>query len=102
MVISIHLPPPVMIDSTAVLELATHILCCSCAMCFSAAASSENDQGNMNLASNTAPEGSIRPSSVAAIHLMTGCCIRLWTCLMAWPVWYWYHLLLRSSVTLPS
>ena len=32
----------------------THILCCSCGMHFSAAASSENDQGSMNLASNTA------------------------------------------------
>ena len=28
----------------------THILCCSWGMYFSAAASSENDQGNMNLA----------------------------------------------------
>src|SRR6266478_7764270 len=47
MVISTHLPPPVMIDSTAVLEAVTHILCCSCGMCFSAAPSSENDQGSM-------------------------------------------------------
>ena len=54
MVISTHLPPPVMIDSAADLELITHILCCSWAMCFSAAASSENDHGSMNLASNTA------------------------------------------------
>ena len=43
-----------MIDSTADLAFVTHILCCSCAMCFSAAASSENDHGSMNLASNTA------------------------------------------------
>src|ERR1700722_4340421 len=41
-VISIHLPPPVMIDSAADRALVTHMLCCSCAMCFSAAASSEN------------------------------------------------------------
>jgi len=32
------------------------------------AASSENDQGSMNLASNTAPLPSTRPSRVAAIH----------------------------------
>src|SRR6187401_723913 len=44
-----------MMDSTAVLAFATHMLCCSCAMCFSAAPSSENDHGSMNLASNTAP-----------------------------------------------
>lgn len=36
----------------------------------------------MNLASNTAPDGSIRPSSVAAIHLLTGCWMRSCTCLM--------------------
>ena len=72
MVISTHLPPPVMMDRTADLALQTHMLCCSCAICFSAAASSENVQGNMNLASNTAPAGSTSPSSVAAIHLFTG------------------------------
>ena len=44
------------------------MLCCSWAMCFSAAASSENDHGSMNLASNTAPVASTMPSSVAAIH----------------------------------
>ena len=32
--------------------------------CFSAAASSENDQGSMNFASNTAPVPSTMPSSV--------------------------------------
>src|SRR5262245_8250307 len=51
MVTSTHLPPPVIIDSTAVLKWVTHMLCWSWAMYFSAAASSENDQGNMNLAS---------------------------------------------------
>jgi hypothetical protein len=37
-VISTHLPPPVMIDSTASRECVTHILCWSWAMYFSAAA----------------------------------------------------------------
>ena len=37
-------------------------------MCFSAAASSENDQGSMNLASNTAPVASTIPSRVAPIQ----------------------------------
>src|SRR5580704_19397808 len=73
MVISTHLPPPVIIESTAVLVLTTHILCWSCAMCFSAATSSENDHGSMNLASKTAPVPSTTPSSVAAIHRTTGC-----------------------------
>src|SRR3954452_4087817 len=68
MVISTHLPPPVMIDSTAVLEAVTHMLCCNWAICFSAATSSEKVQGSMNLASNTAPVPSIMPSSVAAIQ----------------------------------
>ena len=35
-----------------------------------AAASSENDHGSMNLASNTAPVCSTRPSRVAAIQVM--------------------------------
>ena len=73
MVISIHLPPPVMIDSADDRALVTHMLCCSWAMCFSAAASSENDQGNMNLASNTASGSSTMPSSVAAIQRLIGC-----------------------------
>ena len=42
-------------------------------MYFSAAASSENDQGSMNLASKTAPVASTRPSSVAAIQRSAGC-----------------------------
>ena len=53
--ISTHLPPPVITESTADFAATTHILCCSCGMYFSAAASSENDHGSMNLASNTAP-----------------------------------------------
>ena len=35
--------------------LVTHMLCCSCGIYFSAAASSEKAQGSMNLASKTAP-----------------------------------------------
>ena len=68
--ISTHLPPPVMIDSAADCALVTHMLCCSWAMCFSAAASSENDQGSMNLASNTASRSLTKPSRVAAIQRM--------------------------------
>src|SRR5262245_17182234 len=45
MVTSTHFPPPVMIDSTELRKWVTHILCWSWAMYFSAAASSENDQG---------------------------------------------------------
>jgi len=36
-------------DSTAALALVTHILCCSCGMYFSAAASSENEPGQHEL-----------------------------------------------------
>src|SRR4029077_2061214 len=66
-VISTHLPR-MMIDSTADRRWVTHMLCWSCAMYFSAAASSENDQGSMNLASNTASVPSTIPSRVAAIQ----------------------------------
>src|SRR5471032_338426 len=102
MVISTHLPPPVIIDSTAVLDAVTHILCCSWAVCFSAAASSENVHGNMNLASKTAPVPSTMPSSVAAIHRLTGWKTRRWTALTNWPVLRSYQRRLSSSVTLPS
>ena len=61
-----------MTESTAVLAATTHMLCCSCGIYFSAAASSENDHGSMNLASNTAPLASTRPSRVAAIHRSAG------------------------------
>jgi len=102
MVISTHLPPPVMIDSTAVLEAVTHMLCCNWAICFSAAPSSENDQGSMNLASKTAPVPSTIPSSVAAIQRLTGwntCrCASVTTC----PVFRSYQCRLRCSVTVPS
>ena len=53
-------------------------------MCFSAAASSENDQGSMNLASNTAPVPSTIPSRVAAIQGMAECLTRRWTS-VTWP-----------------
>src|SRR6266571_8296487 len=78
-VISTHLPPPVMIDSTEVLKWVTHMLCWTWAIYFSAAASSENDQGSMNLASNTAPVPSTMPSRVATIHGMAECFTRRWT-----------------------
>src|SRR5436853_6943910 len=67
MAISTHLPPPVMMESTEVRKWVTHMLCWTCAMYFSAAASSENDQGSINLASNTASVPSTMPSRVAAI-----------------------------------
>src|SRR3954469_14461099 len=61
-----------MIDKTDCFDPTTHMLCWSCAMCFSAAASSENAQGSMNFASNTASVRSTRPSSVAAIQERIG------------------------------
>jgi hypothetical protein len=60
------LPPPVMIDTAVDRALVTHMLCWSWAICFSIAASSENDHGRMNLASNTASRALTNPSSVAA------------------------------------
>ena len=102
MLISTHLPPPVMIESTESLALVTHILCCSCGMYFSAAPSSENDHGSMNLASNTAPVASTMPSRVAAIQRTTGCCTRRWTAVRTWPVLRSNQWRLRGSVTTPS
>src|SRR5271169_5876108 len=61
-----------MIESTPRVALATHILCWTWAICFSAAASSENDHGSMNLASKTAPLPATMPSRVAPIHRSTG------------------------------
>src|SRR6266542_3089415 len=72
MVISTHLPPPVMIESTPTLTLVTHILCCSWDMYFSDAASSENDHGSMNLATNTVPVLATNPSRVAPIQRTMG------------------------------
>ena len=102
MAISTHLPPPVMIESAAALALVTHMLCWSWAMCFSAAASSENDHGSMNLASNTAPLPATMPSRVAPIHRSTGCRSRCWTHSMVCPVLRSYQSRLRFSVASPS
>src|SRR6266404_7277288 len=85
-VISTHLPPPVMMDRTADLRWVTHMLCWTWAMYFSAAPSSEKDQGSMNLASKTAPIPSTIPSRVAAIHGMAECVTRRCTSPTARPV----------------
>jgi hypothetical protein len=57
---------------------------------FSNAASSENDQGSMNLASKTAPLVSTRPSSVAPIQRSTACRIRRWISVITRPVFASY------------
>ena len=101
-VISTHLPPPVMIDSTEVRRWVTHMLCWSWAMYFSAAASSENDQGSMNLASNTASVPSTMPSRVAAIQGMAECLTWRWTSETRRPVLRSYQVRLSSSVAVPS
>src|SRR4029077_7349971 len=61
------------------------MLCWSCGMHFATAASSENDQGSMNLASKTASVASTRPSRVAPIHLRIGCRTRRGPRMMADP-----------------
>ena len=71
-------------------------------MYFSAAASSENDHGSMNLASNTASVPSTMPSSVAAIQGMAECFTRRCTSLTLRPELRSYQERLRSSVTFPS
>jgi hypothetical protein len=96
-VISTHFPPPVMIDSTALFRWVTHMLCCSCGMCFSTAASSEKDHGSMNLASNTAPVPATMPSRVAAIHGMAECRTRRWTSSTVRPVLRSYQARLREA-----
>jgi hypothetical protein len=101
-VISTHLPRPVMIDSTELRRWVTHMLCWTWAMYFSAAASSENDQGSMNLASNTASTPSTTPSRVAAIQEMAECLTRRCTSRTFRPLLRSYQLRLSSSVTLPS
>src|SRR5277367_6325399 len=98
MEISTHLPPPVMIDNTEVRRWVTHMLCCSWAMYFSAAASSENDQGSMNLDSKTDSVSTTLPSSVAAIHACMGCLTRFWTSTIVCPVFRSYHSLFNVSV----
>jgi hypothetical protein len=52
-------------------------------MYFSAAASSENAHGSMNLVSNTASLPSIRPSKVAAIQRSAGWRILFWMSVIA-------------------
>jgi hypothetical protein len=94
-------PPPVMIDRTEVLKWVTHMLCCTWAMYFSAAVSSENDQGSMNLDSKTAPVASTVPSRVAAIQGMAECLTRRWTSVTCRPVLRSYQERLSSSVAAP-
>src|ERR1700720_1676223 len=71
-------------------------------MCFSAAPSSDNDHGSMNLASNTAPPPATMPSRVAPIHRSTGCRSRCWTHSTVCPVLRSYQCRLSASVTTPS
>jgi hypothetical protein len=99
--ISTHFPPPVITDRTASLAATTHMLCCSWGIYFSAAASSENCHGSMNLASNTALP-STRPSRVAAIHRKVGCRRHCWTSVITRPVWAWYQRRFSFSVASPS
>src|SRR5262245_5443087 len=101
-VISTHLPPPVMIDRTELRKWVTHMLCWSWAMYFSAAASSENDHGSINLASNTASVPSTMPSRVAVIQGMAECLTRRCTSRTCRPVLRSYQKRLSSSVALPS
>src|SRR5262245_5113534 len=100
-VTSTHLPPPVMIDSTDVLKWVTHMLFLSCAIYFSAAACSENDQGSINLASNTASIPSTMPSKVAAIQEMAECLTLRWTSVTRRPLLRSYQERLSPSVAAP-
>src|SRR5438876_12228067 len=69
-------------------------------MYFSAAASSENDQGSINLASNTACVPSTIPSRVAAIQGIAECLTRRCTSRTCRLVLRWYQERLSSSVAL--
>src|SRR5215470_13075058 len=91
-----------MMESTELLRWVTHMLCWSWAIYFSAAASSENDQGSINLASNTASVPSTIPSRVAAIQGMAECLTRRCTSLTCRLVLRSYQERLSSSVALPS
>src|SRR5262245_46897124 len=91
-----------MMESTELRKWVTHMLCWTCAMYFSAAASSENDQGSMNLASNTASVPSTIPSRVAAIQGMAECLTRRCTSRTCRPVLRSYQERLSSSVALRS
>jgi len=66
--ISTHLPPPVMIETTAAAALVTHMLCCELGHMLLG-----RRYGSMNLASKTAPLPATIPSTVAPIHRSTGC-----------------------------
>ena len=100
--ISTHLPPPVMMESTELRRCVTHMLCCSWAMYFSAAASSEKDHGSMNLDSNTASVPSTMPSRVATIQVIAECLTRRCTSRTCRPVLRSYQVRLSSSVADPS
>src|SRR5262245_2332596 len=91
-----------MIESTELRRWVTHMLCWTWAMYFSATASSENDHGSMNLASNTASVPSTMPSRVAAIHGMAECLTWRWTSVTRRPVLRSYQDRLSSSVAAPS
>jgi hypothetical protein len=91
-----------MMESTELRKWVTHMLCWTCAMYFSAAASSENDQGSMNLASNTASVPSTIPSRVAAIQAIAECLTWHCTSRTCRPVLLSYQERLSSSVALPS
>src|SRR5262245_61498001 len=91
-----------MMERTADLRCVTHMLCWSCGIYFSAAASSENDQGSINLASNTASVPSTMPSRVADIQEMAECLTRRCTSRTCRPVLRSYQQRLSSSVALPS
>src|SRR5580692_8566535 len=71
-------------------------------MCFSIAASSENDHGSMNLASNTASRSLTNPSRVAARYRWTGCRTQRWTSVTARPALRSYQVRFRGSVATPS
>src|ERR1700730_14773715 len=71
-------------------------------MCFSAAASSENDHGIMNLASKTAPVSLTSPSSVSPIHGRVRWTAWRWMSEIRLPEFCSYQRRLRSSVTRPS
>src|SRR5215212_4786580 len=96
------LAPACMMERTELLERTTHMLCWSCAMCFSAAPSSEKAQGSMNLASNTASVLSTTPSRVAAIQNRTGCRTQRCMSLSASPVFASNQRRFRASVATPS
>src|SRR6516165_8831242 len=100
--ISTHLPPPVIIERTEVRRWETHMLCWTCAMYFSAAASSEKDHGSMNLDSNTASVPSTIPSRVATIQEIAECLTWRCTSRIRRPVLRSYQERLSSSVAEPS